>query len=181
MCSFQTEESRQQADDQANKADKASNKSDDTRLKIMNILKSQTPYSYIWHKYRPVILRLMVNAHDGPQQYTFSEHEFRRIFPKNRSSLAFILYMHRSKAVNNIKTSLLAHALLGILKESKTAVSLTENSTFEFRLDENFVLHVRKNQVADENSVVTPSAVSLEIAVNRDSIPADTTGPNTMK
>ena len=109
---------------------------------------TQTPYSYIWHKYRPVVLRLMVNAVDGPQQYVFADHEFRRMFPRNRSSLAFILYMHRSKAVNNIKTSPLAHALVGILKESKTAIRLTEDSTFELILDENFVFHVRKNEVA---------------------------------
>jgi len=130
----------------------------------MNILTPQTPYSYIWHKYRPVILRLMVNAHDGPQQYIFSEHEFRRIFPKNRSSLAFILYMHRARALNNIKTSHLAQALLGILKESKTAISLTENSTFEFKLDDRFILHVRKNEIVENNVDASSTAVSLEIA-----------------
>ncbi|HYC87055.1 MAG TPA: hypothetical protein VEB86_17600 [Chryseosolibacter sp.] len=107
-----------------------------------------TACSYIWHKYRPVILRLMVNAEDVPQQYVFSSHEFRRIFPKNRSSLAFILYMHRSKALNNIKASPLAQALLGILQQSNTAGKLTEDSTYELMLDECFVFHVRKNGVA---------------------------------
>ena len=124
---------------------------------------SRTPYSYVWHKYRPVILRLMIKAEDGPQEYRFSDHEFRRIFPKNRNSLAFILYIHRSKAVNNIKTSALAHALLEILKESQTAIRLTENSTFELMLDEKFVLHVRKNGLADNKDVESTNAVSLEV------------------
>ena len=109
----------------------------------------QTPYTYIWHKYRPVILRLMVNAVTTPQQYVFSGHEFLRMFPKNRSSLAFILYLHRSKAVNNIKTSPLAHALLQVLQQSKTAEKLTESSTYELMLDEKFVFHVRKNDIVD--------------------------------
>lgn len=124
----------------------------------MYIETSQTPYSYIWHKYRPVILRLMVNAEGTPQQYAFSDHEFKRMFPKNRSSLAFILYIHRSKALNNIKTSPLARALLGILQQSQTAVRLTEDSTYEFMLDEKFVFHVRKNEIVVEANVVSAAA-----------------------
>jgi hypothetical protein len=123
---------------------------------------SQTPYSYLWHKYRPVILRLMVTAEDGPQQYVFSDHEFKGIFPKNRSSLAFILYIHRTKALNNIKGSPLAHALLGVLKESKTAVRLTESSTYELMLDEKFIFHVRKNESVKNEPIVFAAADSSE-------------------
>jgi hypothetical protein len=132
----------------------------------MNIETSQTqtPYGYIWHKYRPVILRLMVNAEDAPQQYVFAGHEFRKMFPKNRGSLAFLLYIHRSKAVNNIKTSPLANALLAILQQSKTAVKLTENSTYELMLDKKFVFHVRKNEVVDHAHATSVTAASLEIA-----------------
>jgi hypothetical protein len=127
----------------------------------MNFQITQTPYSYIWHKYRPVILRLMVNAKDAPQQYAFSDHEFRRMFPKNRSSLAFVLYLHQSRAMNDIKGSPLALALLGILKESKTAATLTEESTYELMLDEKFVFHVRKNVEV----IITATAVSTDSAV----------------
>lgn len=118
--------------------------------KIMNFETLQTPYDYVWHKYRPVILRLMIDAETTPQAYSFSDHEFKRMFPKNKSSLAFILYVHRSKAINNIKTSPLANALLGILQQSKTAVKLTEDSTYELMLDQKFVLHVRKNKSVDQ-------------------------------
>jgi len=107
--------------------------------------KASTPYSYIWHKYRPVILRLMVNASEAPQKYEFSDHEFKRIFPKNKTSLAFIIYVNKVKALNNIKSSPLAHALLEILQQSKTAISLTEHDTYELMLDRNFTFHVRKS------------------------------------
>lgn len=107
----------------------------------MNTETVHTPYSHIWNKYRPVILRLMVDSENAPQYYAFSVHEFTRVFPKNRSNLAFILFLHRSKALNNIKSSPLAQSLLAMLRESKTVVRLTEHSTFEFvsyiRPDEN--------------------------------------------
>ena len=107
----------------------------------------------------------MVNAQDVPQQYLFSDHEFRRISPKNRSSLAFILYVHGSKAINNIKTSPLAQALLRVLQQSKTAIELTKGSTFELILDEKFVFRVRKNETANHADVNRGVAVSSETAV----------------
>jgi hypothetical protein len=118
---------------------------------------SETPYIHIWNKYRPVILRLMVDACGTAQHYEFSSHEFTRVFPKNRAGLRFILYFHRSSALNNIKTSLLAKDLLGILRESHTAVKLGENSTYEFILDGNFVLHVRKNTSVEIAAAVISS------------------------
>jgi hypothetical protein len=111
----------------------------------------QTSYIHIWHKYRPVILRLMVNARETAQQYVFSSHEFKRVAPTYRGGLAFLLYFHRSKALNNIKTSTLAKELLEILQQSQTASKLAENSTFEFMLDKHFVFHVRKNDPADKS------------------------------
>jgi len=120
---------------------------------MINMETSEAPCSYIWHKYRPVILRLMVNAEDAAQQYVFSNHEFTRMFPKNRGSLAFVLYIHRSRALNNIKTSPLAQALLGILQQSATAVKLSQDSTYELSLDKHFVFHVRKTTVALEGDM----------------------------
>jgi hypothetical protein len=105
----------------------------------------------------------MINAEDAPQQYIFSDHEFKRVFPANRSSLAFILYIHHSKALNNIKASPLAHALLGILQQSKTAARLTEHSTYELMLDAKFVFRVRKNEIVG-NEIGSSVAASMEIA-----------------
>lgn len=122
---------------------------------------SQIQYTFLWNKYRPVILRLMVNAENSDQQYALSNHEFKRALPKSRGSLSFTLNLHRSRAVNNIKTSPLAQALLEVLKQSKTAAELSENSAYELRLDEKFVLHVRKSPVAVTESV--PSVVSADV------------------
>jgi hypothetical protein len=126
---------------------------------MRNFELTQTPYSHIWHKYRPAILRLMIDAEDAPQRYVFSGHEFRSILPKSRTSLAFILYIHGSKALNNIKASPLAHALLGVLQESKTAIKLTADSTYELMLDRNFVFHVRKNDAAVHGDHLTTVAL----------------------
>jgi hypothetical protein len=126
---------------------------------------SQAPYSHIWHKYRPAILRLMVDAEKAPQQYKFSGHEFRQIFPKNRTSLAFNLNLHRSKAVNNIRTSPLAHALLKVLQDSQTAVKLSEGSSFDLTLDDKFIFRVRKNKSGDTADVATASAVASDAMV----------------
>jgi hypothetical protein len=138
---------------------------DDTKLSDMHNETKQAPYGYIWHKYRPAILRLMVNAETAPQQYIFSDQEFKKVFPKSRNSLAFILYIHRSKALNNIKASPLAHALLEILQRSDTAIKLTTNSTYEFMLDEKFVFHVRKNDTVSNPSLQSTNEVSLEVQV----------------
>ena len=114
-------------------------------------IETTSPCSYIWHKYRPVILRMMVDSETTPQHYAFADHEFKRLFPKNTGKLAFILFLHRAKAINNIKSSPLAQALLGILQQSKTVVRLTEESTYELMLDDKFVFHVRKNDPAVAN------------------------------
>lgn len=122
---------------------------------------SETPYTHIWHKYRPVILRLMVNAADSPQHYVLSPHEFRQMFPKYQTSLAFILYIHRSKALNNIRTSDLAGALLKVLQQSETAMRLTHDSTYELLLDHNFVFHVRKNENTDPAIAASTTVASM--------------------
>ena len=110
----------------------------------MRIESSSTEYNHIWHKYRPVILRMMIDANTEPQRYSFAHHEFLRTNPKSKSGMAFILYMHGSKALNNIRTSPLAHSLLSTLRQSKTAMALLEHSTYELMLDKKFVLHVTK-------------------------------------
>ena len=111
-----------------------------------------TDYGYIWHKYRPVILKLMIDAAQGPQEYRFSEHEFRRINPRQKSGFAFILFIHKCKAINNIAGSVLANDLLTILKQSKTAIELTDKSTYEIMLDKKFVLRIRKAKEADQQA-----------------------------
>jgi hypothetical protein len=101
-------------------------------------------YTYLWSKYRPVILKLMVDSATGPQQYKLSAHEFKSVNPKEKGGYGFTLKVFQGKAVNKIKDSPVAQDLLEILKLSPRAVELIDASTYEFNLDKQFVLRVTK-------------------------------------
>ena len=101
-------------------------------------------YAYLWNKYRPVILRLMIDSAEGPQEYKFSNHEFEKVTPTKKGSYAFILRVFQGDAVNDIKTSDVAKDLLMILRQSKTASELMESCTYEFMLDRHFLLHIKQ-------------------------------------
>ena len=103
-------------------------------------------YSFLWSKYRPAILKLMVDSADGPQQYKFSNHEFKNVNPNERGGYSFVLRVFQNKAVNNIKTSAVAKDLLGILRQSRRATELTDSSIYEFTLDKQFMLHITQEK-----------------------------------
>ena len=119
-------------------------------------------YTNLWSKYRPAILRLMVDSAEGPQKYKFSTHEFKNINPNEKGGHSFTLRVFQGKAVNNIKTSVVAKDLLVILKQSKTAAELTDTSTYEFTLDKQFTLHIKQDEpeieTEAETEVVEPAA-----------------------
>lgn len=119
----------------------------------MSILSPPSRYAYIWHKYRPVVIKLMIDAAEAPQQYQFFEQEFRRFNRSETNGYSFILYVNSGNALNNIKTSALANDLLLLLRSSKTAALLMQSSTFEFMLDAKFILHVRKakNEIKEKD------------------------------
>ena len=116
----------------------------------MNYPTTTKIYTYVWSKYRPAILKLMVDSADGPQQYKFSNHEFKSINPKEKGGYAFTLRVFQGKAVNNIKTSAVAQDLLLILQQSRRALELIEASTYEFVMDKHFMLHVAKVEKAPD-------------------------------
>lgn len=107
-------------------------------------------YTFVWSKYRPAILKLMIASADGPQQYKFSDHEFRRINPKEKGGYAFTLRAFQGKAMNDIKASAPAQDLLRILQQSGKASSLMETTTYEFMLDKQFVLHINQPEIVAE-------------------------------
>ncbi len=107
------------------------------------------PYSPIWNKYRPVILKLMSAAEQEPQQYKLYGHEFKAMGQNVKSGYSFVLEAANGKAVNNIKGSIIAHDLLQILQQSTKAMQLMKEATYELSLDKNFLLKVvRKTPVA---------------------------------
>jgi hypothetical protein len=107
-------------------------------------------YGYFWGKYRPVLLKLMISSADGPQQYKFSSHEVRAANQKNKGRVTFALKFHKSKAVNDIRTSLIAKDLLRVLQQSGKASELSASCAYEFNFDKHFVLHVIKTDNQNE-------------------------------
>ena len=79
---------------------------------------SAESYGYFWGKYRPAILKLMISAMEGPQQYKFSAHEVKTANPKAKGGFTFPLTFHKSKAVNDVRSSLIAKDLLRVLQQS---------------------------------------------------------------
>jgi hypothetical protein len=102
-------------------------------------------YQHIWQKYRPAILSLMVASDNEPQTYQLSSHEFMDVNLKKKTGYSFTMRYHQNRAITPMKSSLLAPDLLLMLQESNTAIELSDSSVYEFELDKNYVLHIRKD------------------------------------
>ena len=105
-------------------------------------------YVLLWNKYKPVLLKLMRDAAQGPQEYQFIPHEFRDLNPKERGGHAFTLEAYKRRAQNNIKMSVVAQDLMEILLKSNTAYELMEEAMYEFKMDKQFMLTVTRHEVA---------------------------------
>ncbi len=126
-------------------------------------LSSSKIYAYVWTKYKPAILKLMSEAASAPQQYKFSKHEIKIVNPKEKGGYTFLLKAHKGKALNDIRKSAIAKDLLSVLQQSNRAMELMQLSTYEFKLDKNFVLHITNE------SVVTDTTTSTVMLVSEDS------------
>lgn len=103
-----------------------------------------SPYVPLWNKYRPVILKLMIDAKDSPQQYQLFSHELKALNPKEKKSPAFTLRAHQGRAVNKIKDSVIANDLLYVLTLSQKASGLIQEDTYEFTLTRDCKLEVTR-------------------------------------
>jgi hypothetical protein len=103
-------------------------------------------YTPVWHKYRPAILKMMLDAATAaePQQYRMSAHEFRALNAKQKGGYNFTLQVSKGKAINNIKASVVAQDLLEVLQLSKKAIELIDEAPYEISMDKQFVLHINK-------------------------------------
>jgi len=99
----------------------------------------------------------MLAAEEGPQEYKFFKHEFKAINPKEKG-YTFTLEAHQGKAVNNIKGSAMAKDLLYVLAESPKASELMETHIFEFSMDKQFMLHIIKHDINEEEDVDASSS-----------------------
>lgn len=100
-----------------------------------------SPYAPLWNKYRPAVLKLMVDAKTAPQEYQLFAHEVRALAPKSKS-LSFTMRVQGNKPLTSIKDSVIASDLLHALTLSKKATELMEQNAYEFTLTRDFKLHV---------------------------------------
>jgi hypothetical protein len=114
----------------------------------MNMIKIFTP---VWNKYRPAILKMMVDSVEKPQEYKLSAHEFKAMNTKQKSGFSFVLKVSKGKAMNNIRDSVIAQELLEILQLSKKASELTDEAAYQFELDKQFILHITKLSETNTN------------------------------
>ena len=99
-------------------------------------------YTPVWSKYRPAILRMMIDATRDPQSYQLSNHEFKALNPKQKGGYTFELEVAQGKAVSGLKNSVVARDLWEILQLSPKASELISNSQYQFSMDKQFKLHV---------------------------------------
>lgn len=102
-------------------------------------------YTPVWHKYRPVILKMMIDAGEQPASYQLSAHEFRAL-SRQKGGFTFSLSLSNGKAVGGLRDSVIAQDLWQILQSSPKANELISHSNFQLTMDKDFVLHVNKHQ-----------------------------------
>lgn len=101
-------------------------------------------YAPIWNKYRPAIIRMLIDSTSEPQVYKLSAHEFKAMNAKQKGGYNFTLQVSKSKALNNIKDSVIAQELLEVLQTSPKATELTLEAPYLIEMDKKFMLHVTK-------------------------------------
>ncbi len=101
-------------------------------------------YTGLWTKYKPAILRLMIDADREPQGYQLSEHEFRAFNHMKRGVYAFTLTIANGRVVSKLKDSVVAQDLWETLQLSPKAIELASTGTFHFSMDRTFKLLVQK-------------------------------------
>jgi hypothetical protein len=121
-------------------------------------------YNSIWRKYRPALLRLMVDASKGPQRYQFVANDFAGLDHRSKKDYCFSLSMNKSKSVNSIRSSPIAIELLHTLQDSKTANQLSQFNTYEFVMDKHYVLHVSIAVEQTASAIEEPQAEVAEMS-----------------
>ncbi|MEJ0057684.1 MAG: hypothetical protein WDN75_19785, partial [Bacteroidota bacterium] len=122
------------------------------------MLLENNPYTTLWNKYRPMILKLMVDSgkDSQPQQYKLFPHEFKAVGIKEKTGYSFVLEVSQGKAINKIKGSTVARDLLSVLQQSQKASQLMNEAIYEFKMDKQFIFHVSKKVEV----VLEPAAVA---------------------
>lgn len=106
----------------------------------------------VWKKYRPVILKLMIDSLEGAaQSYQLSQHEFSDVNSRKSALLSFKLEAHKGRVLYPKEASVVTSDLLILLKQSAKAMELMDASVFTFVLDTQFNLTI--SSVLSETAV----------------------------
>jgi hypothetical protein len=105
------------------------------------ILKTYTP---VWNKYRPVILKMMIESAEEPKTYQLSAHEFKAMNSKQKGGYSFTLQVANGKVQNSIRDIVIAQDLWEVLQLSPKAVELISKSAYQFMMDKQYLLHIAK-------------------------------------
>ncbi|HYC87562.1 MAG TPA: hypothetical protein VEB86_20150 [Chryseosolibacter sp.] len=103
------------------------------------LLRTYTP---VWHKYRPVLLKMMIDSKDEPKTYQLSAHEFRALNARQKGGYSFVLQVSNGKVKNNIRNTTIAQDLWEVLQLSPKANELIQQATYQFAMDNNYLLRV---------------------------------------
>jgi hypothetical protein len=98
----------------------------------------------LWSKYRPVILKMMIDADEEAQNYQLSGHEFQAFSGLKKGVYSFNLQVDQGRVVSGLKDSSVAQGLWEILQMSRKASELISKSGYHFSMDRTFVLLIRK-------------------------------------
>lgn len=101
-------------------------------------------YTPVWNKYRPAILKMMIDSANEPQSYQLSNHEFKALNPKQKGGYVFELEVAGGKAISGLKDSSVAQDLWEILQISPKANELISSHGYKFSMDKQFILHINK-------------------------------------
>ena len=99
-------------------------------------------YTPVWHKYRPVILKMMIDSQQEPKSYQLSEHEFKALNAKQKGGYAFTLQVANGRLKNSIKDVTVAQDLWEVLQLSPKASELITQSSYQFVMDKHYLLTV---------------------------------------
>jgi len=116
---------------------------------MIRALTYEGKYTHLWLKYKPVIVKLMMDSEEGPQTYQFQKHEFMDVNNQKPTGYSFKLEVHRNEKQNKV-SSTVASDLLSILQSSGKSDELTAENKYLFRLDSKFVFEVSRVIDSDE-------------------------------
>lgn len=97
----------------------------------------------IWKKYRPVILKLMVDSIEGtPQTYKMSKHEFTDANTRKSSTYSFKVITQNARNLKPTKASIVGTDFIAMLQQSNKASELMKIYRFTIDMDNQFNLTV---------------------------------------